>query len=622
MTKREIDIHILPFDGDVNLLPVGAINIQIDQAIKEQKPVLGRVYHDIYLLSIPKSLQVAPLAIKKWSDRAQYVILPELTDEKVLNRLSFAQLKNNIYQNNIHMPIKSNSVILYFFAVQDSFINKLIELLHSDKLDVAVKKNRLNIVLNNQIILYDINKIISLFLVKNQPFHEFIEGLKAEAIKLSSVMEELSCDLESSQIKLGDLQALSEEMIFLQQEVGVQSLLKSFTKDDLCLKNCYPTINVRSPIYLKARKDVLYRDEEGYIVCAGVIAENKMRPVCLTKRDDDLMSLWLKRSAFYLHHHSYVARAIVDDVKDPQIVSLVGDHVSTVAYFPQLIKGAMEFLGFSSSITKVRLLSHNQDILTIATSDRPWKDINENGERAKELFYLIAKDGADSLSLFEQILLPEFGVGNYNFTVVHESFFDLIHTARDLKEVLPKGHDCYLLGLAFLVLREDGLALEQLQKAYQLDQKDPDILHALGSTLIDTGYVKEALPFLKRAFSLSKEDPEVANNFGKTNLALGNIKEAIHAFEKAVHLNPSSPDYLLNLGQSLWAAKRTDEALKVLHQGIKANPEFAPLYSCMAHIYVDLGEKEKAKEKALLAYQANPTDADIADLLWGLYQKD
>lgn len=183
---------------------------------------------------------------------------------------------------------------------------------------------------------------------------------------------------------------------------------------------------------------------------------------------------------------------------------------------------------------------------------------------------------------------------------------------------MPPGHDSYLLGLAYECLHEWSLAVAQFQKALRQDSKDPDILSALGSALLELGQAKEALPFIKHAFDLLPEDPEVANNLGRINLECGQVNEAISAFERAVRLSPASANFLANLGNGYLLAARPDDALAILNKAVRCNPSFAPAHESLAYLHLQCGDESQAKKHALLAYKENPVDPNIANLLWRL----
>lgn len=419
--------------------------------------------------------------------------------------------------------------------------------------------------------------------------------------------------------KAFDYASLLDDIIFTRYEQRMEEYLSFFRVSDLDTTSSFPTVSVRSLVHLKARPTSLSRIENGYAVAAAT--EGSGKQTCITWKDQNAppktFSLWMHRALRHLFRHVYRARVIFLSEDNHFAFSLVGEQVATIALFPALVKGVFEALNLEPPAS-VRLIAHNEDVLTIACDTASWVDINAVNRRATALFRMVAKDGADPLSMFEQVLLPDVGVGTFQLRVVPNAFYDLIETAEAMSPSIPPGHDHYLRGLAYECLHEWGLAVDEFQKAFRFDATDPEILHALGSALMEIGRVNEALPFLKRAFELMPEDPEIANDWGLSNLECGFHADAVAAFERAVRLCPGSADYLKNLGHGYLLAARPLDALTELTKAVKCDPHFAEAHASLAHLYLASGDESQAKKHAMIAYNENPVDAAIANMLWQL----
>lgn len=615
------------------------INQQIYHNNKYNHNFLQKIHPGIFLLTINKA-NIDPLYFKKITDQAQYAILPELHDDEPFYKITYKSLKN---QCHIFGETEPKAGLINALDCELVFFFQLSRL--EDLINLAIKETGFfvrEVLTNRTVVITDgkfnypliISKIPCLAIWRNETMEQVIEKemaelkIKAELcprvffalkrildVKWELLEGQMSYTLDGQKIPF-DYISLIDDLLFHEPKVEIEDYLCHFGIRDLDSAS-FPTVSVRSLLHLKARPSCLSRVENGFAIVAALEKAGTQTVMRATKNSEKAMSLWLKRALRHIPRHHYQARVICGD---NATFSLVGEQVASIAIFPGLLKGLFDALNIDCP-KSVRLVAHNEDVLTIAPDNASWVDINTTNKKATTLFRMVSSDGADPLSLFEQVLLPKVGVGNFKLQIVPEQFFELVDTANNLKYSLPQGHDHYLLGLAFQCVHEWGLGVLEFEKALRLDANDPDILHALGSALMEIGHVEDSIPFLKRAFELMPEDPEVANNWGRSNLECGEIAQAIKAFEKAVRLSPGSADYLKNLGDGYLLAARPHDALNILNQAVRCDPHFAQAHASLAQLHLDNGDLIQAEKHALLAFKENPSDADIANLLWQLRMK-
>jgi Flp pilus assembly protein TadD len=641
--EQEDDTQNLPND----LKSIESIlNICVDSAIKNRKEQLVTIVPGLYALAVSFPQFRSASEIRRICDRTQYAFLSDYHKQEEIIKLSWRQIRNIchlegpcswahiLHDKNSHSP---RALITFFYhhnTFEQYFSAALPASFHiSEKLS-----NRILILSNKN---YSYPYSLSVFLAKALWHAQDLPNVrKEELIKLAlrfelfpKLIEDLKANYPDNKWELinrglfyihdgltkrFDYASLVDDRLFLDSQNIPLKTMNNFSVADNDCSSFFPTISLRSLLHLKARPNVLSSAQEGFALCAAKEIAGKQSPVIYQGHDPkNALELWYRRAQRHLARHSYRARVIFDNQKAPKVLALVGEQIATLAAFPQLIKGALEQLDLGH-LLKIRFLSHSEDILILASEDASWNLINSLSKRATTLFKLLSNDGSDGISLFDNIDLPEQGVGSFHFSVVPEDFFELIDTAIKEKQAMPPGHDHYLLGLAYECLNEWGLAVSEFEKALRLDSNDPDILSAYGSSLREIGQSSEAWPFLKRAFDMTQEDADLANSFGLASLECGHLEEAIRAFERSIKLSPASPDFLANLGYSYMLAKRTDEALKILHQAIKSSPNFAPAHEHLAHLHWQNGDSKLARKHALIAYKENPLDSNIANLLWQL----
>jgi len=622
------------------------ISNQVKATEGTQHSLIQELSAGVYMLTIPQK-DMSSLDIKKAADRVQYSILSDKHNNEVIIRLSYNQLRNICHNDSVSPWAQRlgeqegtiSKVYVLFFYHLDA-LNRLWESLLIQA-NFAIKErlsNRLAIITNGTYFYpFDTTRLMALSLWKEVPV---INIIKTNIILLQKkfaffpllfrtlirVFNKYRWELHNGQfryfsdglLKSFDYATLCDDIFFAHHDQELENYLKNFNLEDLDCSSSFPTTSVRSLVHLKARPHALSSLQNGFALCASLENKGKQRSVQTTNIGGPLVfSHWLRRCARHLYRHQYQARVIFGPQAASSVFSVVGEQVASIAIFPELVKGLLEQLSINYQ-GSVRLIAHNEDVLTIASESATWNDINLINEKAMMLFKMISPDGADPLSLFEHVVLPLHGVGTFHLGVVPDEYFELVEAAFGMKHTMPPGHDSYLIGLSYECLQEWGMAVIEFQKALRQDCKDSTILSALGCALMEIGQPESALPFLKRAYDARPEDAELANSLGRLHLLVGNTSEAIGAFERAVRLSPGSADFLANLGGGYLEAARPLDALDMLNKAIRCDPAFASAHEMLAQLYLQNGDETLARQHAMLAYQENPQDANIANLLWRL----
>lgn len=638
------EVRVLEHDGKCTDI-AQLIRKQLQLTTQTTPNQLQCLSSSIHMLTIMNK-DGGALYLKRISDRVQYAILPTLYEGRIFFKASLNKLKNLCHASSaidkelaalIFVSPPSCHINLYFelVSIKDIYIDALRQF----PISIKATDNAQTLLLTSNGICYpvDLARIASLCVWQNKPLHRVVDRSIEESLQRFSLFPRLLCSLEKIfkecrfQLMDGHLRCIEnsvhrnldyanllDDIIFAHQQDHMDDYLSSFRILDLLSTNSFPTVSVRSPLHLKARPHSLHNLQNGYAIAAANEYCGKQTAIeHASKKTQRSFSFWLNRSSRHLFRHRYNARVIFIDGDEKNTLSLVGEQAASIALFPGLIKGVFESLDLKSP-KSARLIAHNEDVLTIAHDTASWVDINETNRRAEALFRLVANDGSDPLSLFEQVLLPSVGVGFFDLKVVPPAFFELLDTAHGMKHSLAPGHSHYLLGLAYECIHEFGMAISEFKKALRLDANDPDILHCLGSALMEMDQPEQSLPFLKRAFELLPGDAEVANNWGRSSMACGRLDDAIRAFQQAVKLSPGSAPYLKNLGDGYLKAERAVDALLVLRKAIRCDPYFAKAHESLAELHLSQGDEASAKKHALLAYKENPVDTNIANLLWRL----
>lgn len=122
-------------------------------------------------------------------------------------------------------------------------------------------------------------------------------------------------------------------------------------------------------------------------------------------------------------------------------------------------------------------------------------------------------------------------------------------------------------------------AIEQFQKALQLDPQQASIIGHIAESYRKLGKLNEALEFYNKAIAINPKEAVLYTNLGVVLGSLGKSAESQEAFKKAAALNPAgSAQIQFNLGITLANSGRMEEAAAAFRQAIAVDTEFAEAY--------------------------------------------
>lgn len=145
------------------------------------------------------------------------------------------------------------------------------------------------------------------------------------------------------------------------------------------------------------------------------------------------------------------------------------------------------------------------------------------------------------------------------------------------------------LGLAlyrYATMKQDAQLLSEvarlLTRANQKNEKDYDVLVALGNSYFDIGYIKKgdenfkkSREFYQRALAQKPNDADVRTDLGLTYFLVNppETEKALAELNKSLQTNPKHEKTLQVMAQVFLSQKKTDEAEKYLTKLKEVNPE-------------------------------------------------
>jgi len=158
------------------------------------------------------------------------------------------------------------------------------------------------------------------------------------------------------------------------------------------------------------------------------------------------------------------------------------------------------------------------------------------------------------------------------------------------------------------------LAVQEYQQALDINPRDIPALQGMASYQQRTGHLQEAEDGYKKAAALRPDDWGGYNDLGGFYDSTGKSAQAIEAYKQAVQLSPDNTIALSNLGASYWNSgdpKFFGDAERALRKSLDVRPNYAA-YANLAALY--LQQKRFAESAAMSRSALALNDQDY--LVW------
>lgn len=147
------------------------------------------------------------------------------------------------------------------------------------------------------------------------------------------------------------------------------------------------------------------------------------------------------------------------------------------------------------------------------------------------------------------------------------------------------------MGISYLKEGNIQIAFVQLQRAFQLNPDNKEILNSLGLIYLQLEELEKAKNLFHKAVSIDPKFSDAHHNMGVAHIYTRQMKEAIEAFQQALsnplYQTPEKSFYLL--GVSYYRLNQFEPAIDAFKDSIKRAPLFELPYYGLALAYNKIG---------------------------------
>ncbi len=187
--------------------------------------------------------------------------------------------------------------------------------------------------------------------------------------------------------------------------------------------------------------------------------------------------------------------------------------------------------------------------------------------------------------------------------------FNLLATADHYAEART------IRGTELASLGRDKDAIEQYERALQIDPDYAAAHQCLGDELLHAGKVSEAITQYERALRLVPNNASAQYNFANLLAELGRDDEAISHYATAARLAPNDVRVQVNLGNLFLKHARWDEAIAVYAEALRIDETSFEAQNNIAIALASRGDLGQATEHFRLAARLRPQQPEIHSAL-------
>ena len=160
----------------------------------------------------------------------------------------------------------------------------------------------------------------------------------------------------------------------------------------------------------------------------------------------------------------------------------------------------------------------------------------------------------------------------------------------------PQNANAYhLLGIIAYQVGKKNLAIDLMNQAIGIDNKQPIFFSNLGNILQEQKRKEEALQAYQYAVGLNPENEEIQNDLGNALIELEHFQQAVYVYHKVIKINPNNPNVYYNLGNTFRELGQLQQAIDAYDKALTLNPNDAEIYNNLGTALHNLGQLHQAE---------------------------
>ena len=173
----------------------------------------------------------------------------------------------------------------------------------------------------------------------------------------------------------------------------------------------------------------------------------------------------------------------------------------------------------------------------------------------------------------------------------------------------------YIKSMMFFSNGENGKALEEANRAVQLEPDSARYHQSLGIVLYALKRYDEALAEIQRAVELEPDNARYHDNLRVILQEINRYDEALAEAHIAIELEPDNAKYHDSLSDTLHAMQRYDEALTAVQKAVELEPDNAKYYNSLSTTLHAMRRYDEALVAEQKAVELEPDNAEYHDSL-------
>ncbi len=161
-------------------------------------------------------------------------------------------------------------------------------------------------------------------------------------------------------------------------------------------------------------------------------------------------------------------------------------------------------------------------------------------------------------------------------------------------------------GKSLLALGQLEKAHQNLAKAHQLDNSDPEIVKDIGNIFLKSGNTNDALQWYVKALEINKSYAPAFHNIANLKRQSGNNQEAIDLFKRAIQADPKLIQAYVGAAACCLALVDLDQAASFAEQALEINESTPGLNEILGIIFQNKSNPDKAIEYYQREIKINP----------------